>query len=646
MNKPSVWESRLQVAGGVLLLTLMILAVGAWHGSQAASPPGPDQTLAGWFNIVWGDAPDGQTQTLYTLTLPDGETTILTFGDPAVAPMETLLAWRGRFLQVEGAWVETGREAPGFFVTQVDAGVDAQATAPSVAGAQPWISILCKFSDVAAEPRAPSYFQNMYSSAYPGLDHYWREQSYNQINVVGSGATSQWYTLPQPRSYYVYDSNGDGNLDFNFSRASNDCTALADPFVYFPSYVGINMMFNADLNGYAWGGGQFLSRDGVSKAWYATWDPEWAYNNVTVIAHEMGHGFGLPHSSGMYGRTYDNRWDVMSDTWTDCGNLSDAVYGCLGQHTNAYHKNLQGWIGARRSVVTFGAVATLTLEQLAQPQTANYLMVQIPINGATGRFYTVEVRRKVGYDVKLPGQGVIIHQVDVTRSIPSQVVDVDGNGNTGDAGAIWTVGETFVDAANRITVAVNAATTTGFVITVANAVDPATPTATATSQPTATPTFTSQPTATPTFTPQATATPTFTPQATATPTRRPTATPTRRPTATPTKSVHVGDLDRSPVLSGTRWTARVTIGIHDAAHKAVVGATVSGSWSNGATGTSSCVTTTSGRCTVSKTGLLTGTTSVRFNVGTVVAAGYVYAPARNHEPDGDSTGTSIVVSKP
>ena len=632
MNKPSVWKSWLHVARGVLLLTLVILAMGAWHGSAAASPPGPDQTLAGWFNIIWGDAPDGQTQTLYTLTLPDGETTTLTFADPALASMETLLAWRGRFLQVEGAWMETDQEAPGFYVAQMDAGVDAQAAAPELAGAQPWISIMCKFSDVGAEPRAPSYFQNMYSGAFPGLDHYWREQSYNQINVVGSGAASQWYTLPQPRSYYVYDSNGDGIPDFNFSRASKDCTALADPYVYFPGYLGINMMFNSDLDGYAWGGGYFLNLDGVSKAWYTTWEPEWAYSNVTVVAHEMGHGFGLPHSSGMYGRTYDNRWDVMSDTWTDCANLRDAVYGCLGQHTNAYHKYLEGWIGARRYVVPTGATITLALEQLAQPQTSYTLMVQIPIGGATGRFYTVEARRRVGYDVKLPGQGVIIHQVDTSRSIPSQIVDVDGNGNTGDAGALWTAGETFVDAANHITVAINGVTTTGFVIMVSNAANPVNPTATPTPQPT--------------WTPTAMATATFTPQPTATPTRLATATPTRRPTATPTKAVHVGDLDRSPVRSGSKWTARVTIGIHDATHKAVVGATISGAWSNGTSGTSTCVTVTSGRCTVSKTGLVASTGSVRFNVKTVAAPGYVYAPARNHDPDGESTGTSIVVSKP
>ena len=37
----------------------------------------------------------------------------------------------------------------------------------------------------------------------PGLDHYWRELSFNNINLAGS-VVRGWYTLPQPRSYYVH----------------------------------------------------------------------------------------------------------------------------------------------------------------------------------------------------------------------------------------------------------------------------------------------------------------------------------------------------------------------------------------------------------------------------------------------------------
>ena len=62
-------------------------------------------------------------------------------------------------------------------------------------------------------------------------------------------------------------------------------------------YDGINMMFNSNFdNGYAWGGARYMTLDGETKLWRTTWEPPWAYHSISVIAHEMGHGFGLPHS--------------------------------------------------------------------------------------------------------------------------------------------------------------------------------------------------------------------------------------------------------------------------------------------------------------------------------------------------------------
>jgi len=150
--------------------------------------------------------------------------------------------------------------------------------------------------------------------------------------------------------------------------------------------------------------------------------------------------------------TYDNPWDVMSDPWSGCVRSTDPTYGCLGQHTISYHKNRQGWMGSKRAVVPIYDQFTLTVEQIAKPVTSNYLMVEIPINGSTTHYYTVEVRRntsvaEVGYDVKVPDNAVIIHDVDTTREIPAHILDSDSNGDPGDAGAQWTVGETFTDVA-------------------------------------------------------------------------------------------------------------------------------------------------------------------------------------------------------
>ncbi|MBI2189595.1 MAG: Ig-like domain-containing protein [Acidobacteria bacterium] len=114
----------------------------------------------------------------------------------------------------------------------------------------------------------------------------------------------------------------------------------------------------------------------------------------------------------------------------------------------------------------------------------------------------------------------------------------------------------------------------------------------------------------------------------------------------PPPTLHVGDLDRSATRQVGTWTATVTIAIHDATHAPLAGAAVSGSWSSGATGTASCTTAAGGACTVSRTGIRNRTSSVTFTVTSVIRTGLSWAPAENHDPDGDSSGTSITIPKP
>ena len=316
-------------------------------------------------------------------------------------------------------------------------------------GSYPYVSLMCAFSDVGLPPEGLPYFQNMYSNTFPGLDHYWRAQSYGMVDVVGSTAAG-WFTLPHTQSHYT-DMISGSNYSTMLSALYDDCTGAASGSVNLGDYVGINLMFNDTFGPYAWGGW-----GGV------TWEPPWGWRNVAVIGHEMGHAFGLPHSNNADGdgSPYDNPWDVMSSSWSSA--LNDPTYGTVGKHTITYHKNILGWIpSGRRAEVSTEGFHTFEIDHLTLAGTGHLHMVQVQIPGSS-RFYTVEVRDRVGYDGNLPGFAVILHEVDQGRQEPAWLIDIEDPDNGGDDGAMWLPGECFDDAANEILICVDSVTTEGY----------------------------------------------------------------------------------------------------------------------------------------------------------------------------------------
>jgi len=112
--------------------------------------------------------------------------------------------------------------------------------------------------------------------------------------------------------------------------------------------------------------------------------------------------------------------------------------------------------------------------------------------------------------------------------------------------------------------------------------------------------------------------------------------------------MHVGDLDGSSTWAWGKWLwrATVTIEVHDANHNPVANATVSGTWSGGYSGSAQCTTGSDGRCSITTGYIWRWNTTTTFTVDDVTHASYTYQPGDNHDPDGDSDGTSITISRP
>ena len=362
-------------------------------------------------------------------------------------------------------------------VDDVDAAGNTRAGDVSIAavtGTKAWVTVMCRFKDNTSTPRPLSYFVNMFANTSGRLDHYWRQVSYGKINLAGSAA-SGWYTLPQNRSYYFPAGAAE-----RWNDLRNHCLNAANPNVNYANFFGINMIFNGDLDGYAYGETDTLTYDGVTRSWGLTWNPPWAYRSNTVndydgintLAHEMGHAFGMPHSDNMDGDddTYDNSWDVMSGGYDEV--YYDATYGRLPQHPIAYQRELMVWFDAARirNHTRLNATTTFTIDRASLVGSTNTQMVKLIVpNSST--YYIIEVRKTNGgiYESLLPGDSVIIHRVtDKARIVDARVPPHDYSNQESN---MFKVGESYTTpepAGSRYRVEVLTATTAGFTVRVSN----------------------------------------------------------------------------------------------------------------------------------------------------------------------------------
>jgi hypothetical protein len=330
----------------LVLLALVMVLVGLSVMPVAAHGVGSIQE--GWFSVLhWTPQPGSTTiaKNRYSLTFDDGHILELDLSPQMLAAAGGLQALKGQRVAVTLSSADSQRMVPsgavitptGLRIVAKPAGMERMGFEPQVSGAQPWVTILCNFpgTPVGQDTDTLSYFQTMYSASYPGMDHYWREQSFNTVTLAGSQAFG-FFTLPKTQVQYIGAGNiGNGNYFMSYEQLQTlftDCTNAANPSVNFANFKGINMMFNGTLDCCAWGGQMPATLDGVFDYWSVTWNPPWSWRDITVVAHEVGHGFGLPHSNNYDNdpSPYDNPWDVMSNTWFKCGVVDHPSYGCLG----------------------------------------------------------------------------------------------------------------------------------------------------------------------------------------------------------------------------------------------------------------------------------------------------------------------------
>lgn len=446
----------------VLLALNLSLVMGAWTLTAQTT-----RVLTGYLGYEVSDPVDfvGESQAYYVMADEAGNRVELTI------PPDVLSAAGGHF-EVFGQMVQ---------LTLSDSGVrDGQATVQSLTrlnetrwftvdptGNEHWNNLLCKFSASSSVPPTREFIIELMDHATAGIAKYWEAMGRGRSSF--SHTTTQWKTMP---SNITTSSGHDAIL--NACLALHGIDATQD--------FQVNTFYNGNF-GSARGGWNFL---GADKRF--TWMPDWAYYGdagYAVLAHEMGHAYGAPHSNNRDGDSdpYDNPWDLMSNPSVMIPRYDGETFDYdLAKPMNNYYAHQLGLI-LNEDVFTYSGNGTqeIIIDHVGLTNTPNYFNAYLPM--AMGRRYSLEARMqsKGGYqagffatDTHQPFNGIVMYYVDPNHLNSEYAWLALGttNANSGTAESILTVGETFTDVTNDLRVTVLAETANGFRVAISRASDP------------------------------------------------------------------------------------------------------------------------------------------------------------------------------
>ena len=278
----------------------------------------------------------------------------------------------------------------------------------------PWAIILARLSDVPAVPRPPDWYADLFArDGEGGVCDYWRAVCNNTLDLTGSRVLG-WY------------DTGHTTAEYN-SLVTQLWSGSRAPVIQWA--VDAARANGADLSG--------MRNTLVVLNWKpAVHDHGAAGGNVLIlhqdpavcefgfICHEMGHGFfGPGHSNSANPDTvYGDGWDLMSFATTTF-QFPIQFQGSAGLATVGLNARNVEALGALPSGRTWSPVApdwsiSLTLDPLNQPPIGNHgaLIAKIPPAATRparpdGSTYTVEFRRRAGWDQQIPEDAVLVHEV-------------------------------------------------------------------------------------------------------------------------------------------------------------------------------------------------------------------------------------------
>ncbi|MBN3817313.1 M6 family metalloprotease domain-containing protein [Paraburkholderia sp. Se-20369] len=279
------------------------------------------------------------------------------------------------------------------------------------------IVVLVDFSDKPMV-QTQNHFRDLFFSQNvlltKSVREYYHEVTNGLIDIQGDVVGP--FRLPQSLATYAHGASGMGTVLPNAQTMARDALVAADPTVNFSPYdndgngfvdafIVIHAGPGAEVTGSAsdiwshkWvidGGARHV--DNTSVFGYLT-VPEDC--KIGVCAHELGHLlFGFPDLYDTDGSSEGiGNWCLMAaGSWGGGGDTP--------VHPSAWCKANQGWVGVDNRM----ANAILNIPDVKSSHTVYRLWKN---GGAGNEYFLVENRQQTGFDVSLPGAGLLVWHID------------------------------------------------------------------------------------------------------------------------------------------------------------------------------------------------------------------------------------------